>query len=293
MFLKDYVNATVTRFSGADLYFGHGTESALDDAVYLIYTTLGLDFDYDFESGDRVLTDSELLELDKRVEQRVVQRRPVAYIVGEAWFCGQPYSVDERVLIPRSPIAELIQQRFAPLLKSTPESILDLCCGSGCIGIACALEFESAQVDLADISNDCLAVATDNIRRHGTFDRVATIQSDLFSALAQNQYDLIVSNPPYVSQEEIDDLPAEYRHEPAMALLSEDEGLAIPLQILRESREHLKTGGVLVLELGYSAEALAGRLPEIPFLWLEFSEGGDGVLAITAEQLERYREYLN
>ena len=292
MLLKEYVEFTVSEFSEADLHYGHGTGTALDDAVYLIYVTLGLEFDQDFRESNRTLSESEISLLNQRVEQRVSERRPVAYIVGEAWFCGQPYTIDERALIPRSPIAELIQQRFAPLLQSTPGRILDLCCGSGCIGIACALEFEAAKVDLVDLSSKCLELAKINMRRHGTFDRVRAVRSDLFSNLSGQRYDLVVSNPPYVSEQEVDSLPAEFRHEPRMGLVSGKEGLAIPLKILRECRAHLHPDGVLILEVGYSAGALAERLPEVPFLWLEFAEGGEGVLAITAKDLERYREHL-
>jgi ribosomal protein L3 glutamine methyltransferase len=292
MLLREYVEFTASRFSAADLHYGHGTSTALDDAVYLVYVTLGLDFDQDIRESSRRLSESEISLLNQRVEQRVSERRPVAYIVGEAWFCGQPYTIDERALIPRSPIAELIQQRFAPLLQSTPGRILDLCCGSGCIGIACALEFETAKVDIVDLSSECLELAQVNMRRHGTFDRVHAIQSDLFSNLSGRRYDLIVSNPPYVSEQEVDSLPAEFRHEPRMGLLSGDEGLAIPLKILRECQEHLHPDGVLILEVGYSAQALAERLPEVPFLWLAFAEGGEGVLAITAKDLGRYRDYL-
>lgn len=293
MLLTDYVESTVSRFSEVDLCYGHGTSTALDDAVYLVYATLGLDFALDFRESNRRLSESEILLLNQRVQQRISERRPVAYIVGEAWFCGRPYTIDERALIPRSPIAELIQQRFAPLLQSAPGRILDLCCGSGCIGIACALEFEAAAVDLVDLSSDCLELAEVNTRRHGTFDRVRAIQSDLFSNLSGQRYDLVVSNPPYVSKQEVDSLPAEFSHEPRMGLLSDDEGLAIPLKILKESQEHLLPEGVLILEVGYSAQALVERLPEVPFLWLEFAEGGEGVLAITAKDLGRYRDYLN
>ena len=292
MLLKEYVEFTLSRFSEADLHYGHGTGTALDDAVYLIYVTLGLEFDQDFRESNRTLSESEISLLNQRVEQRVSERRPVAYIVGEAWFCGQPYTIDERALIPRSPIAELIQQRFAPLLQSTPGRILDLCCGSGCIGIACALEFEAAKVDLVDLSSKCLELAKINMRRLGTFDRVRAVRSDLFSNLSGQRYDLVVSNPPYVSEQEVDSLPAEFRHEPRMGLVSGEEGLAIPLKILRECQAYLTPDGVLILEVGYSAGALAERLPEVPFLWLEFAEGGEGVLAITAKDLERYRDRL-
>src|SRR5690606_23590675 len=219
----------------------------------------------------------------RRIEERV----PVAYLVGEAWFCGLPFKVDERVLIPRSPIAELINNRFEPLLNREPLRILDLCTGSGCIGIACALAFPDAQVDLADISTDALQLAQENVQRHGLEQQVRVIESDLFTAV-QGPYDLIVTNPPCVSRQEVDELPAEYHHEPELGLLSLDDGLDIPLRILREAAAHLHEDGVLVLEVGYSREALTARLPGVPLLWLEFEHGGDGVCALTAQQLRQY-----
>ena len=235
---------------------------------------------------------SELETLEARVEQRLRDRKPVAYIVGEAWFCGHAFEVDERVLIPRSPIAELIQNRFQPVLECAPETVLDLCCGAGCLGIACAFEFAEASVEVSDVSADCLEVAAANIRRHDLLGRVQCTKSDLFASLTGKKYDLIVSNPPYVSPADVEALPAEYQHEPKLALLSEEGGLAIPLEILRRAGSYLKQGGLLVLEVGLGAEALCQRVPEVPFLWMEFAQGGDGVLAIRADELHRYREYL-
>ena len=292
MLLRDYILAAAVKFNEADLFYGHGTSSPLDDAVYLVFSTLGIDFDFDFEPSDRVLLISELERLDARVEQRLLDRKPVAYIVGEAWFCGRAFQVDERVLIPRSPIAELISNRFQPILAFPPETILDLCCGSGCLGIACALEFAEARVDLSDVSADCLEVAAENTRRHDLLGRTQCVQSDLFASLTGRRYDLIVSNPPYVSLAEIETLPAEYQHEPKLALLSEEDGLGIPLEILRRAGSYLNSGGLLFLEVGLGAEALCQRVPEVPFLWIEFAQGGDGVLAIRTEELHRYREYL-
>ena len=290
MLLRDYILSVAVKFNKADLFYGHGTSSPLDDAVYLVFSTLGIDFD--FELSDRVLLISELERLNARVEQRLLDRKPVAYIVGEAWFCGRAFQVDERVLIPRSPIAELISNRFQPILAFPPETILDLCCGSGCLGIACALEFAEARVDLSDVSADCLEVAAGNTRRHDLLGRIQCVQSDLFASLTGRRYDLIVSNPPYVSLAEIETLPAEYQHEPKLALLSEEDGLGISLEILRRAGSYLNPGGLLFLEVGLGAEALCQRVPEVSFLWMEFATGGDGVLAIRAEELLRYREYF-
>lgn len=279
------------RFEQADLYYGHGTDNAWDEAVYLAFTVLDIAFQQEDAEDNkvlesRVINEADLQRIQLLAEQRIQKRVPVAYLVKQAWFAGLPFYVDERVLVPRSPIAELILHQFEPLLAEPPMRVLDLCTGSGCIGIATALVFPEASVDLADISADALAVAQMNIRQHGVQDRVNTIQADLFNGV-QGQYDLIVSNPPYVSAEEVAELPAEYRHEPALGLLSDDEGLAIPLQILREASAFLSEHGMLVLEVGYSWELLAQRYPDLPVLWLDFDSGGEGVFAISRDALIR------
>jgi ribosomal protein L3 glutamine methyltransferase len=279
------------RFEQADLYYGHGTDNAWDEAVYLVFTVLDIAFQQE-DAEDikaletRLVSDADLQQIQLLAQQRIQKRVPVAYLVKQAWFAGLPFYVDERVLVPRSPIAELILHQFEPLLAATPMRVLDLCTGSGCIGIATALVFPEATVDLADICADALAVAQINIRQHGVQDRVNTIHADLFNGV-QGKYDLIVSNPPYVSAEEVAGLPAEYQHEPALGLLSDDEGLAIPLQILREAPTFLSEHGMLVLELGYSWELLARRYPELPVLWLDFDSGGEGVFAISRDALIR------
>src|SRR5690606_26650599 len=199
----------------------------------------------------RELTTPESEEIMALADRRISERLPMAYLLKQAWFAGLPFFVDERVLVPRSPIAELVLQQYQPLLPLAPERVLDLCTGSGCIGIATALVFPQAQVDLADISADALTVARTNINQHGLQARVRTCQSDLFGGL-EGKYDLIVSNPPYVSAEEVAELPPEYQREPELGLLSYDEGLAIPLEILRQAPHFLTEDGVLVLEVGYS-----------------------------------------
>jgi len=279
------------RFDEADLFYGHGTDNAWDEAVYLVFCALQIPFAADEQIMNRAITPQEQQMVEELVRRRLEERLPVAYLVGEAWFAGLPFTVNEHVLIPRSPIAELIQQGFATLLPRVPERILDLCTGSGCIGIATALAFERSRVDLADISPQALEVARANVQRHGVSERVSVLESDLFAAL-QGPYDLILSNPPYVSQEEVDELPPEYRHEPALGLLSEDDGLAIPLRILREAADLLAPKGVLIMEVGYSREALSARLPGVPLEWLEFANGGDGVLLLTREQLLAFRKHF-
>ncbi len=287
--LGELLDTLATRFDEAELFYGHGTDNAWDEAVYLAFCALQIPFSADEGIMTRPITLQEQQRVEALASRRLEERLPVAYLVGEAWFAGLPFTVNEQVLIPRSPMAELIQQGFATLLPRTPERILDLCTGSGCIGIATALAFEQSRVDLADISPRALEVARSNVHRHGLDERVQVIESDLFTALP-GPYDLILSNPPYVAQEEVDELPPEYRHEPVLGLVSDDEGLAIPLQILREAADFLAPEGVLIMEVGYSREALSERLPEVPLLWLEFANGGDGVFMLTREQLLAFRQ---
>lgn len=292
MKVQSYIDQVVTQFAESELYYGHGTDNATDEAIYLVYALLGIDLCQDQESMNRTLTSEELDLLDEKVSARIKQRIPTAYLVGKAWFAGKMFYCDRRALIPRSPIAELIGNRFSPLLHSIPKRILDLCAGGGCIGIACALEYAECTVDLVDISAESLALAEKNIVLHGLAERVATIQSDLYTQLSET-YDLIVSNPPYVSPAEYAELPSEYHHEPAIGLLSEEQGLALPLNILRQAADYLQPDGLLILEVGYSHQLLAARLQAVPLLWLDFNHGGEGVLALTASQLHQYREALN
>lgn len=289
--VAQYVARVSELLEAADLFYGHGTDNPWDEAVYLVFTVLKIPFDAPESEMAREVSVEQRTTIDALVQRRIVERVPVAYLVQEAWFAGLSFKVDERVLIPRSPLAELIAQRFEPLLPATPSRILDLCTGSGCIGIAAALAFEQAQVDLADISTQALSLARENVLRHGVEARVRVIESDLFAGLS-GHYSLILCNPPYVSQAEIDDLPPEYAHEPTLGLFSAEEGLAIPLQILRQAADYLSTDGVLIMEVGYSHEALSERLPKMPFLWLEFENGGEGILAITAQQLRNAEAML-
>lgn len=283
--VQDLVRWSVSRMAEAGIYFGHGTDNPQDESVLLVTHALGLPWNQADQWRDCRLTRSERESVLSLVVTRIEQRVPAPYLVGEAWFCGLPYLVDERVLIPRSPIAELIETNFQPWLQHQPKRIMDLCTGSGCIGIACAMQFPDAQVELLDISFDALAVAEENIQRLEVHDRVVALQSDLFSA-AHGRYDLIVSNPPYVDADDMACLPDEFHHEPELALAAGNDGLDLVRIMLKQARDHLTDDGVLVVEVGNSWPALADAYPQLPFQWQEFERGGHGVFVLHAKDLD-------
>jgi len=277
----DFIRYATSRFNAAGLSFSQGFETALDEASYLVLTTLHLPHDLPPVYAAATLLADERAVVLERIRRRVEERIPVAYLTGEAWFAGLAFRVSPDVLIPRSPIAELIERGFEPWLAGRPVAhALDLCCGSGCIGIAMATHLPDAHVDLVDISAPALVLATANAADHGVADRVEVIQSDGFAALSGRVYDLIVSNPPYVGRAEYAALPGEFSHEPQLALVSGEDGLDLPLRILAAAAAHLSEYGMLVLEVGASEEALVDCLPEVPFTWVEFERGGSGVAVL-------------
>lgn len=287
--IRDFIRFGASQFRAAGLRFGHGTDNALDEAAWLVLHTLSLPLDLPEEWWDSRLTPAERGRVEAVLRLRVSTRKPAAYITREAWFMGIPFYVDERVLVPRSPIAELIAAEFSPWLESADvHRVLDLCTGSGCIGLATGSVFPEAEIWLADLSPEALAVARRNVRNHGMEDRVRVVQSDVFDGLATApRFDLIVSNPPYVDSAEMAELTPEYRHEPSLGLAAGADGLDVVRRILAEAAQHLTDGGVLIVEVGNSQPALEDAFPELPFTWLEFAGGGQGVFLLTREQLPR------
>lgn len=284
--VRTWVEDTARRFAATDLYYGHGTDNPHDEAVYLVFAALDLPFDCSESRLDEPLDEAACRHLETLVRTRIEKRKPVAYLVNRAWFCGLPFYVDERVLIPRSPIAELIETGFSPWLAAEQvTSILDIGAGCGCIAVASARAFPQASVDAVDNDRDALTVAHRNIEAYKLGDRVTAIESDVFSALHNRRYDLIIANPPYVDAPDMAELPPEYRHEPAAALAAGEDGLAIVDRLLREARNHLTDGGLLVLEVGNSQAALEQAWPALPKIWAEFQHGGDGVCLIEARDL--------
>lgn len=287
--IQDFIRWGASRFNAEGLFFGHGTDNALDEAAQLVLFSLHLPPDLPTGYQACRLTYRERDAIAELLERRIHERKPAAYLTNRAWFAGLELYINEDVLVPRSPLAELAEAGFDPWID--PERVtrvLDLCTGSGCIGIATAVYLPEAEVDLVDLSPEALAVASHNVELHGLEDRVQVQESDLFAALGGRKYDVIVTNPPYVSAAELESLPDEFHREPRVALAGGDDGLDLVLRVLRDAPEFLEEGGILVVEVGNSASGLERRFPDLPFLWLEFERGGEGVFLMNREQLVEF-----
>lgn len=287
--IRDWLRFCVSSFRACDVHIGHGTSDPFTEATALIMQTLSLEWSADAEILDARLLPSERAAIAETLRRRVNERTPLAYLLNLAYFAGHPFYVDERVLVPRSPIAEMIAARFQPWLSTPPTRILDLCTGSGCIAIASAYEFPDAFVDATDISLDALLVAAVNVEHHAFEERVHLLESDVFSKLPGQRYDLIVSNPPYVDAEDMADLPEEFLREPELGLAAGPDGLDITKRILAEAADYLSADGLLVIEVGNSQWALEQSFPDVPFEWVEFEHGGKGIFVLTAAQCRDFQ----
>lgn len=281
----ELIRQVAAQFDGADLYFGHGTDNAVDEAAALVFHVLALDHAAGAEVYQTQATAVQAAQIERLAAQRIETREPLAYLTGEAWFAGLPFAVDANVLVPRSPIAELIEQEFAPwLAPKRVGRVLEIGTGSGCIAIACARQFPAAEVVATDISAAALRLAELNARRHDVANRLTLVETD-HAAGVRGPFDLLVSNPPYVPSGEMHDLPPEYGREPALGLVSGSDGLDSARRILQDAPGLLAPHGVLVLEVGAQWRALEAAYPDLPFTWLEFARGGEGVCVIEAAAL--------
>lgn len=282
--LEQAITRVAERFAGADMFYGHGTQSPWDEAVALVLGLTGLPDDG--RALDTELEPIAVARIEQLAERRVRERIPLAYLLGKITYDGCEFLIEPGIVIPRSPIAQLIRSGFRPWLRGDPESIVDVCCGSGCLGILCALRYPSAEVTLIDVDPAAVNLSRRNVAMHNLQARVSIVQSDLFGALAEKSWDLIVSNPPYVDAADLATLPLEYRHEPVIGLAGGDDGLDIVTRLIVALLARLGPQGLFVCEVGASSPALLRRYPKLPFVWPELPDGGEGVFLLEAGALE-------
>lgn len=285
--LESLIGRIAEQLDRAGLYFGHGTDNAVDEAHWLVLHLASIPVDQPVEDYSLPIPDDVIEAAEKLLAQRIAKRCPLAYLINSAWFAGLEFYVDQRVLVPRSPIAELLLDKFRDHLHPAGiNRVLDLCSGSGCIGIACAYAYPDAQIVASDVSRDALDVAAINVHRHRLNDRVTLLESNVFERVV-GQFDLIVSNPPYVDGHDMAQLHPEFKHEPAIGLAAGRDGLAVVDTMLGEANRYLSGDGILVVEVGNSAAALEKKYPQLPFVWFEFEHGGSGVFLLNANDLRQ------
>ena len=290
--VRRLINNIADYFGESDIYYGHGTDNALAESFYLVLAALDLPFDLSDKQLNQIAEPDSVASVWQLAVRRVDERIPVAYLVNKAWFAGLRFYVNDSVLVPRSPVAELVEENFRPWVQvDKVKHILDIGTGCACIAIACAVAFPGASVDAIDISPAALEVARKNVKAYKLEDRVNLIKSDLYEVLAGEKYDLIIANPPYVDAGDMQALPPEFRHEPRLALVGGDDGLDLVRRIISDSGRHMNKGAVLVVEVGNSQQAMESAFPDLPMVWLEFERGGDGVFLITAEELKNVTGY--
>ncbi len=291
--VEQFIRAGASLLDAAGVAYGHGTDNAVDDAAEIVFFAAGLRHEEAPLVYSRKLSESQRSAVLQLFERRIRERVPTAYLTQRMWFAGHEFHVDERVLVPRSPIAELIETGFEPWIDADRiRRLADIGTGSGCIAIASALALPEAQVDAVDVSESALAVTRINIDRHGVAARVRAVLADVYAGLGDARYDVIVSNPPYVSAAEMTALPDEYRREPDLGLRAGDDGLDVVRRLLAGAGEHLSHDGILIVEVGDSEAALVAACPGVPFTWLEFERGGGGVFLLTAAQVREHRREL-